>query len=975
MTSQELRASFVDFFVAKGHKLVAPASLVPDAMSTTLFTIAGMEQFVPVFLGEAAAPAPRAVSVQRCLRVAGAKSDIENVGRTGRHGTFLEMLGNFSFGDYYKREAMLFAWEYLTQHLRLDESNLYVTVHSGDDEAQRLWEYEIGLAPSRITRFDDDNFWTMGPTGPCGPSSEIFYDTGPENADGPGDTGPNLGGRYVEFWNLVFQQYNRTADGVLHELPRKAIDTGLGFERVLALANGQVSMYQTDLFLDLIAAQPSVGATSLTPAEQLVRRRIVADHARATTFLVADGVRPSNTDRGYVLRFLIRRAINNGRLLGYPQGFLREQVAAVVASLAPGYPSLAAERARVEATIGTEEEAFERTLERGSELLSGFIDDARANAGILAGSDVFLLHDTYGFPSELTREIAGEAGVGVDMHAFEAAMDEQRERAREDAAKKRRVVAVVDRSAAQPQDPAQTLEPSEFAGYDGLEADGTVTAIFVGGALAESVEAGTQAQIVLERTSFYAERGGQIGDRGVLSAGDATFDVVDTQYVGDAIAHAGVLRSGRLELGQAVHAAVHPAWREEIRRHHTSAHLLQRALNDVLGEEVTQAGSWVGIDRMRFDFRSPGGALTPEQKRSVVARVNELIRDDYPRDVRELPIEEARRTGAITMEGEKYGDVVRVMKFGPSVEFCGGTHAHSTGELGMFVLLSEASIGSGIRRIESVVSRAAEAYVTTQQELVGALSESLSAKPDDLLERVGRLQSDVRDMQRALAEIRARLATADAQMFADRVETINGRNVVAAVIPEAGAQALRTLGSAIRERLRSGAIALAGVDGESVALLVTLSDDLVASGLNAGALLRRAAPHVGGRGGGAATQAQGGGKIPPAPAPPSTKSARRWPSEGRRSAAVGARRSAAGARLGRDARGRSHEGRDRAGARTRAALRAFRIFRRASRAPQRLANPPHLSGGPHATRRNLGGRRADAQTSVDSHHSHALEPI
>jgi alanyl-tRNA synthetase len=857
ISSQELRRSFVDFFVSKGHKAVPSASLIPDEMSTTLFTIAGMEPFVPAFLGEVPPPAPRAVSVQRCLRVAGAKSDIENVGRTGRHGTFLEMLGNFSFGDYYKRDAIVWAWEYLTKTVGLDPADLYITVHVSDDEAQRLWEREIGIAPERITRFDEDNFWTMGPTGPCGPCSEIFYDTGAANALGPDDTGPNLGNRYVEIWNLVFQQYNRAADGTLTELKTKNIDTGAGLERLLAVANGKVSMYETDLFADLVAAQPDVGQTSLPVAERLVRRRIIADHARAATFLVADGVFPSNTDRGYVLRFLVRRAIRNGRLLGYPNGFLTALVPAVVRSLEPGYPELRGALARIEQTLGAEEAAFDRTLERGSAMLADLLATAKSGSGILAGADVFALHDTYGFPSELTKEIANESGIAVDLAGFEFAMAEQRERARADAQRKRATVSVADLPAL----------ASEFLGYEGLEADGVVTSILRDGASVERASDGDEVQVVLDRTSFYAEKGGQIGDRGTLAfvAADGArvaIDVVDTQYLGEAIAHRGVVRGGTIAVGDRAHAAVDPRWREEIRRHHTSAHLLQRALKDVLGDEVTQAGSWVGIDRMRFDFRSPVGALTPEQKREVVARVNAMIRDDHHLVTTVMSPAEAAQSGAISMAGENYGDRVRVVAAGPSVEFCGGTHAHSTGELGLFLIVSESSIGSGIRRIEAVVSKAAETFVLEQQELVGSLAESLSAKPAELAERVERLQSDVRDMQKALADIKARMAAADAASYVERAETIGGRRLVAAVVPEASAEALKALATAIRGRMQSGVVALAGVDGGTVSLLVAASDDLVKAGVHAGNLLKVAAPLVDGRGGGQPAHAQGGGKNP-----------------------------------------------------------------------------------------------------------------
>ncbi len=443
MKSQELRKAWVDFFVGKQHKPLPPATLVPHEMSTTLFTIAGMEQFVPVFLGDQPAPAPRAVTVQRCLRVAGAKSDIESVGRTGRHGTFLEMLGNFSFGDYYKREAIAWAWEFVTKVLRLDPARLYVTVHTGDDEAERIWIDDVGVDPARVSRFDEENFWTMGATGPCGPSTEIFYDIGAQHALGPDDTGPNLGNRYVEIWNVVFQQYNRGADGQLSDLPRKAIDTGAGLERMLAVCNGFASMYETDLFTDLVAAQPPIGRTSLSAVEQKARQNIIADHMRAATFLINDGIYPSNTDRGFVLRFLIRRAIRNGKLLGYPDGFLAELVPAVVRSLEPGYPELRESAARITTALRLEERTFERTLERGMTMLDRVIEQAVAKKDRLIGGDeAFLLHDTYGFPLELTREIAAEQGAVVDTIAFDRLMDEQRERARRDAAAKRDVVAV-----------------------------------------------------------------------------------------------------------------------------------------------------------------------------------------------------------------------------------------------------------------------------------------------------------------------------------------------------------------------------------------------------------------------------------------------------------------------------------------------------------------------------------------------------
>ena len=793
MTSEELRASFIDFFVQKGHKRVPSASLIPDQMSTTLFTIAGMEPFVPAFLGEVAPPAPRVVTVQRCLRVAGAKSDIENVGRTGRHGTFLEMLGNFSFGDYYKREAILMAWAFLIQTLKLDERRLRATVHTGDDEAQRLWEFEVGMSSSRISRFDDDNFWTMGPTGPCGPCSEIFYDTGLANASGPDDTGPNLGSRFVEIWNLVFQQYNRTPDGELNDLPRKGIDTGAGFERMLAVAQGRVSMYETDLFTGLIDAQPAPAQTSLPPAEQLVRRRIIADHARAATFLVADGVAPSNADRGYVLRFLVRRAIRAGRLLGYPKGFLTELVPTVARTMESGYPELREAIGRVQTTLGAEEATFEKTLERGSEMLAKLIETARAHGTHLAGSDVFALHDTYGFPSELTREIAAEAGVGVEIAAFENAMREQRDRAREDAQRKRAAVVV-----------SEGAQATEYAGYEGLNAEGTILSIIVDGAAAEEISTGANARIVLDRTSLYGEKGGQIGDHGAIRVGDSIFDVVDTQWSGESVAHLGTMSAGTMRVGDAAVTEVDPRWREEIRRHHTSAHLLQRALKDLLGDEVAQAGSWVGIDRMRFDFRAAGGALSAKQKRAVSERVNQLIREDHHLETTILPIAEAQASGAISMAGERYGERVRVVRAGPAIELCGGTHAITTGELGFFVIVSESSIGSGVRRIEAVVSKAAECYVLDQLELLGTLAERLSVPPQEISTRIERMQSELKDLEKARAEMRKRLSEKKAERLVAAAVKVNGVHFVGGVLPGVDGESLRQIAQSARQRLGKG---------------------------------------------------------------------------------------------------------------------------------------------------------------------------
>jgi alanyl-tRNA synthetase len=740
MTSAQVRASFVDFFVAKGHRQLPGASLVPDALSTTLFTIAGMEQFVPVFVGDEPAPAPRVVTVQRCLRVAGGKNDIENVGRTGRHGTFLEMLGNFSFGDYYKKDAIVWAWEYLTKQLGIDHKRLYATVYETDDEAYELWRQEVGLDPTRIFRFREDNFWDMGPTGPCGPCSEIFYDLGP--SVGCGRTDCTVGcphcDRYVEFWNLVFQQFERTSDGTLHPLPKHAIDTGMGFERLSMILAGTTSIFDTDIYLPIIAALPKPAAkTTLDRAEADVQRRIIADHARACVFLAADGVRPSNTDRGYVMRFLMRRLLRSGRRLGFAEGFSAGLVGPVVTSLVEGYPKLRDAQPLAEKIFSDEEALFDRTLARGEARLATIIETVKkAGGSTLSGGQIFELHDTYGFPPELTVEVAGENALAADMRGYRTAMDEQRERARRDAAAKRADIAVARPGSVD-------LPGTDFVGYEQLAGAASVVALFdAGGASVQVLAKGQTGIAVLDRTPFYAERGGQAGDRGVLGKTGASFDVTDTQYQDKSyqrVLHRGAMVEGELRVGDRVDAQVDPHWRREIRRHHSVTHLLQRALKEIVGDAVAQRGSAVFPDHTRFDFDAPGGALTKQQERDVQARVNELIRSDYHRDVAILPFTEAIARGAVYMKGEQYGDEVRVVTFGPSVELCGGTHVASTGEIGHFVLTAESAIAAGIRRVEGVVSEAADDWVGKLRHALEQVGTTLTVPTERLGESVARL--------------------------------------------------------------------------------------------------------------------------------------------------------------------------------------------------------------------------------------------
>jgi alanyl-tRNA synthetase len=861
MKAQEIRTSFVDFFVARGHVLRPPASLIPDALSTTLFTIAGMEQFVPVFLGQEPAPAPRVVTVQRCLRVAGGKSDIDNVGRTGRHGTLLEMLGNFSFGEYYKREAIAWAWEYLTQTLRLPQDRLFATVYIDDDEAADIWRREIGLPAERISRFREDNFWDMGPTGPCGPCSEIFYDLGSGVGCGRADCGvgcPHCD-RYIEFWNLVFQQYDRESGGMLHPLPRKAIDTGMGFERLCMILAGKTSIFDTELYQSIIAALPAAtGISALSCDEQDVQGRIIADHARAAVFLAADGVVPGNTERGYVMRFLMRRALRAGRSLRLPDGFFSALVPAVTDSLLDGYPVLRAIQAATQASFAEEERLFDKTLERGESRLTALVAEGKARGETaLSGRAIFELHDTYGFPPELTAEIAGEHGLEADMAGYRAAMNEQRERARKDAQAKRADVRVVA--------PASVdLPDSAFVGQETLEAKAAIVALFdASGASVTALAAGELGLALLDRTPFYAERGGQMGDRGAIARAGASFEVGDTQYQDKTyqrILHRGRVTAGALRVGDAVDALVDPTWRREIRRHHSVTHLLQRALKEIVGEAVAQRGSAVYPDHTRFDFDAPGGALTKKQETLVEDRVNELIRSDFHRSVEIMPFARAVARGAVYMKGENYGDEVRVVTFGPSVELCGGTHVESTGEIGHFILTSESAIAAGIRRVEGVVSVAADRHWERVRHAAEQAGAVLTTPVDRLAESVTRLAHERRELEKRIAGLQAELAAASAARHVNAVREANG--VPYLTVRADDASAVRTLSEAIRTSWPNGVLAVAGTDGAKVSVLVTVSDDLISRGISAQDILAKMMAFVEGRGGGTAGLAQGGGRNP-----------------------------------------------------------------------------------------------------------------
>ncbi|MBC5825663.1 MAG: alanine--tRNA ligase [Candidatus Eremiobacteraeota bacterium] len=858
MESAQVRRSFVDFFVARGHKHVPGASLIPDALSTTLFTIAGMEPFVPAFLGSAPAPAARVVTVQRCMRVAGGKNDLDNVGRTGRHATFLEMLGNFSFGDYYKREAVTWAWEYLTSVLGLPPERLRVSVYVDDEEAAAIWRRDVGLPADRISRFREDNFWDMGPTGPCGPCSEIFFDLGERAGCGRPECGPGCShcDRYVELWNLVFQQYDRDGSGELHPLPKPCIDTGMGFERLCMVLGDKTSIFDIDLYQDIMTALPAVAAAVADGGA--VNRRVIADHARATAFLVADGVMPTNSDRGYVLRFLTRRAIRSGKVLGYDPSFFSALVPAVIATLRDGYPELAGMEETIAGTLRAEERQFDQTLARGEARLHSLLVLAKSSgASTLDGRSIFELHDTYGFPPELTAEIAAEGGIAVDLIGYRNAMQEQRERARRDALAKRVQVRV---------EPAGDEVPaSQFVGYGQLAAHSRVVALLdrTGGAV-QSLETGVLGSVVLDRTPFYAERGGQMGDRGVLAGHGFAFAVSATEYADKSqrsIMHLGRVTDGVLSIGANVDAMVDPWWRREIRRHHTATHLLQRALKEIAGESVAQRGSAVFADRTRFDFDSPVGALTEQRRNDVAVRVNELIRADFHEQIESMPFAEAVARGAVYMKSENYGEVVRVVTFGPSIELCGGTHAQSTGEIGHFVLLSEAAIAAGTRRVEGLVSEAADAYVRRLRSAVEDATTALSSSVEELPQTATRLALQRRELEKKITALQSQVAESHADSMLALLREADGVRYVAARTPQS-AIGLREFAESLRVRMQSGVLALCSSDGRTVSLLVTVSADAVARGVSAKRILTEMASHVAGKGGGSALQAQGAGKNP-----------------------------------------------------------------------------------------------------------------
>jgi alanyl-tRNA synthetase len=848
LTSNELRQAFLDFFAERGHEVVASSPLVPGNDPTLLFTNAGMVQFKDVFLGVDKRSYDRAVTSQRCVRAGGKHNDLENVGYTARHHTFFEMLGNFSFGDYFKREAIQYAWDFLTGTLGLPAERLWVTVFNDDDEAADIWLKEMKIDPERFTRMGEkDNFWAMGDTGPCGPCSEIFYDHGPGVPGGPPGSPDEDGDRYVEIWNLVFMQFDRAADGSMKPLPKPSVDTGMGLERMAAVMQGVHSNYEIDLFAKLIDATAKTVGVENDGSSSL---NVIADHIRACAFLIADGVLPGNEGRGYVLRRIIRRAIRHGKKLGTDEPFFYRLVGSLAEEMGEAYPELLKASAHVEKVLKKEELRFAETLDQGMEILETAIRELSGKQ--LPGEIVFKLYDTYGFPVDLTADIARERDLSIDEAGFEAAMAEQRDRAR-----------AASRFTAAAEGTIRTDAESEFAGYDGTEASGEVIALYRDGQQVDVLAAGDEGAVVLSTTPFYAESGGQIGDTGILAETGKLFQVVDTQKSGNAIVHYGAVEEGRLEIGDAIDGIVDEERREAIRLNHSATHLMHAALRTVLGDHVQQKGSLVAPDRLRFDFSHYEG-VTAEQIAEIEELVNDEIRKNIAADTRLMSYDDAMQSGAMALFGEKYGDEVRVLRFGDfSVELCGGTHVDRTGDIGVFKITSEGGIASGIRRIEAVTGKGALDWIDTRERTLADLATLLRSQPDQAATKVEQLLKRNRELEKELAAAKQALITGRATDHSANVKEINGIKVLATRMDGADAKTLRDAVDRFKDKLRSAVVVVGSVDGDKVRLAAGVTKDNT-DRIRAGDLIKPLAEQVGGKGGGRPDFAQAGGNKPDA---------------------------------------------------------------------------------------------------------------
>jgi alanyl-tRNA synthetase len=846
MTSSEIRASFLEFFRKNGHTVVPSSSLVPGNDPTLLFTNAGMVQFKDVFLGKDTRSYSRAASAQRCVRAGGKHNDLENVGYTARHHTFFEMLGNFSFGDYFKREAIHFAWNYITGTLGIPKERLWTTVYREDDEAQRIWTEEIRIDPTRCTRMGEkSNFWSMGETGPCGPCSEIFYDHGPDVPGGPPGSPDEEGDRYVEIWNLVFMQYDRSADGVLVPLPKPSVDTGMGLERVAAVMQGVHSNYDIDLFKALIREAAEITGTRDLDSPSL---RVIADHIRACTFLIIDGVVPSNEGRGYVLRRIIRRAIRHGYKLGQTQPFFYKLVPTLVREMGDYYTELVQGEGRAAEILAQEESRFAETLATGMALLDA--ETAKLTSSVIPGETVFRLYDTYGFPVDLTADVARERGYTIDQQGFDAAMAAQRDRGR--SASKFGVAL---------KDSVKLSGKTGFSGYDRLTGAGRITALIFDGAVVDTLSVGQEGQVVLDETPFYAEGGGQMGDSGTLSGASARFAVRDTQKIGASFAHIGALESGTLRVGDELQARVDGERRTAIALNHSATHLLHAALRAVLGKHVQQKGSLVAPDRLRFDF-SHTQAVAADDLRKIEEMVNRAIRRNDPAQTRVMALDDAVAAGAMSLFGEKYESDVRVLSFGDfSMELCGGTHVERTGDIGLFKIISETGVAAGVRRIEALTGQAAYEWVVRLDQVMRDIAGALRGSREDVDEKVRELVDRSKRLEKEIQQLRSKLATGQSGDVSAQAKAVGGVKVLAVQVEGADAKALRDSVDQLKQKLGSSVVVLATVQDGKVVLVAGVSADLVAQ-LKAGDIAGAVAAQVGGRGGGRADFAQAGGTQP-----------------------------------------------------------------------------------------------------------------
>jgi len=845
MNSSEIRQKFLEFFESHGHTIVASSPLVPGNDPTLLFTNAGMVQFKDVFLGQDKRPYVRAVSSQRCVRAGGKHNDLENVGYTARHHTFFEMLGNFSFGDYFKRNAILFAWEFLTQSLNIPREKLWVTVYSEDDEAADIWLNEVGVDASRVVRIATaDNFWQMGDTGPCGPCSEIFYDHGSEVKGGPPGSADADGDRYIEIWNLVFMQYNRDSTGTLHPLPKPSVDTGMGLERISAVMQHVHSNYDIDLFQSLIKAAARVTGTKNLADNSL---KVIADHIRACSFLITDGVIPGSEGRGYVLRRIIRRAIRHGYRLGQKQPFFYQLVDDLSQAIGQAYPELVSAKARVAAVLQQEEERFAETLEHGMEVLESALS---RNIKVLDGETAFRLYDTFGFPLDLTADIGRERGITIDHAGFEQAMARQRAQAR--AANKFTMQEGIEYKGSQ----------TTFHGYEALQYEGQVLAIYKQGSSVDFIEAGDEAVVVLDQTPFYAESGGQVGDCGDLLAGNGTFAVSDTQKIQAGVfGHKGLLRSGRLVIKDTVLAKVNPLTRTSTANNHSATHLLHAALRKVLGKHVTQKGSLVDANRARFDF-SHNAPLTADEIRETEHLVNEQIRHNSIVESASMKYDDAIKRGAMALFGEKYSDVVRVIGMGEfSTELCGGTHVAQIGQIGFFKIVTESGVAAGIRRVEAVTGKAAVEYVQQREAQLLEITHTLKTNPQEITQKIAQMIENVRQTEKELMRLKTRLASSQGSDLAAQAKGIKGIKVLAANLENADAKILRETLDQLKDKLKTCAIVLSTVEDGKITLIAGVSTDLT-NQIKAGELINFVAQQVGGKGGGRPDMAQAGGTLP-----------------------------------------------------------------------------------------------------------------